>query len=129
MALHGIDIQRDGLVEGGQGNVSVIAKIWYNNVGLPSVSCHIVNSSPTNKVVKSHLMLLSLLLRNFPRILMARTRRALSEGVSMIVRTVSYKMELPTFLDDSVLVATYENRYQPEFLFSFAMIINRIRYS
>ncbi len=54
-----------------------------------------------------YLMLLSLLLKNFPRMLMARTRRALSDGVSMIVSTVSYKIELPTFLDDSVLVATY----------------------
>lgn len=53
-----------------------------------------------------YLMLLSLLLKNFPRMLMAKTRRALSEGVSMMVKTVSYRIELPTFFDDSVLVAT-----------------------
>lgn len=51
-------------------------------------------------------MLLSLLLRNLPRILMAITRRPVSASISRTVRTVSYKIELPTFFDESVLVAT-----------------------
>mgnify|MGYP007100401271 CR=1 FL=1 len=38
---------------------------------------------------------------------MAMTRRPLSASMSRIVRTVSYRIELPTFLAASVLVATW----------------------
>ena len=52
-------------------------------------------------------MLLSLLLKNFPRMLIAMTLRPLSASISRTARTVSYKMEFPTFLVESVLVATW----------------------
>lgn len=51
-------------------------------------------------------MLLSRLLRNLPRMLMAMTRSPLSASISRTVMTVSYRMELPTFFVESVLVAT-----------------------
>ena len=51
-------------------------------------------------------MLLSLLLKNFPRILIAMTRSPVSASISRTVSTVSYKMEFPTFFDESVFVAT-----------------------
>lgn len=51
-------------------------------------------------------MLLSLLLKNLPRILIAMTRRPLSASISRTVMTVSYRIELPTFLVESVFVAT-----------------------
>jgi len=51
-------------------------------------------------------MLLSLFERNFPRMLTPSTRRPESASMSRMVSTASYKMELPTFFDDSVLVAT-----------------------
>ena len=53
-------------------------------------------------------MLLSRLDKNFPRILMAITRNPVSASISRTVKTVSYKIELPTFLVESVLVATYQ---------------------
>lgn len=59
----------------------------------------------------AHLIFLSLLTKNRPRILMARTRNPLSLLISMMVRTVSYNMAWPTFLPDSVLVATYNWHY------------------
>ena len=37
---------------------------------------------------------------------MAITRSPVSASISRTVRTVSYKIELPTFFDESVLVAT-----------------------
>lgn len=52
-------------------------------------------------------MLLSLFPRNLPRMLIAITRKPLSASISRIVKTVSYRIEFPTFLADSVLVATY----------------------
>ena len=56
--------------------------------------------------MNTYRMLLSLLLRNFPRILMAITRKLLSASISKTVRTVSYRIEFPTFLVESVFVAT-----------------------
>jgi len=53
-------------------------------------------------------MLLSRLDRNLPRILIAITRNPVSASISRTVNTVSYKIELPTFLVESVLVATYQ---------------------
>lgn len=41
---------------------------------------------------------------------MAMTRRPVSASISRTVRTVSYKIELPTFFDESVLVATWIQR-------------------
>lgn len=52
-------------------------------------------------------MFLSLLRRNLPRMLTARTLRPDSESMSMMESTVSYKIALPTFLLVSVLVATW----------------------
>ena len=40
--------------------------------------------------------------------LMAKTRNPLSDWISMMVSTDSYKMACPTFLPDSVFVATYK---------------------
>ena len=51
-------------------------------------------------------VLLSLLERNLPRMLTPRTRRPESASMSRMVSTASYRMELPTFFDASVLVAT-----------------------
>lgn len=51
-------------------------------------------------------MLLSRLLRNFPRILIAMTRKPLSASISRTVITVSYRIEFPTFFVESVFVAT-----------------------
>ena len=51
-------------------------------------------------------ILLSRLLRNLPRILIAITRRPLSASISNTVSTVSYRIELPTFFVESVFVAT-----------------------
>ena len=50
-------------------------------------------------------MLLSRLDKNFPRMLMAISRNPVSASISRTVGTVSYKIELPTFLAESVLVA------------------------
>lgn len=41
---------------------------------------------------------------------MAMTRSPLSASISSTVMTVSYRMELPTFLVESVLVATCSRR-------------------
>jgi hypothetical protein len=46
--------------------------------------------------------------------LIAITRRPLSDSISRIVKTVSYRIELPTFLDESVFVATYEADHQSQ---------------
>lgn len=51
-------------------------------------------------------MLLSLLVRNLPSMLTPRTRRPESASMSRMVSTASYRIELPTFFDESVLVAT-----------------------
>jgi len=51
-------------------------------------------------------MLLSLLAKNLPSIFTARTLSELSALISMMVSTVSYKIALPTFFAESVLVAT-----------------------
>ena len=51
-------------------------------------------------------MLLSRLLKNLPNILIAMTRKPVSASISKTVRTVSYKIEFPTFFVESVLVAT-----------------------
>ena len=40
------------------------------------------------------------------------TRSPVSASISSTVKTVSYKMEFPTFLDESVLVATWANQWQ-----------------
>lgn len=42
--------------------------------------------------------------------LIAMTRSPLSASISRTVITVSYRIELPTFLDESVFVATYASR-------------------
>ncbi len=52
-------------------------------------------------------MLLSRLLKNLPKMLIAMTRSPLSASISRTVMTVSYRMELPTFFEESVLVATW----------------------
>lgn len=54
----------------------------------------------------TYLMLLSLLAKNLPRMLTPSTRKPESASISRIVSTASYKMELPTFLVESVFVAT-----------------------
>lgn len=51
-------------------------------------------------------MLLSRLLKNLPKMLIAITRSPSSASISSTARTVSYKIEFPTFLVESVLVAT-----------------------
>jgi hypothetical protein len=51
-------------------------------------------------------MLLSLLIKNRPRMLTANTRKPDSLSTFMIVCTVSYRIALPAFLLASVLVAT-----------------------
>jgi hypothetical protein len=53
-------------------------------------------------------MFLSGLRRKRPRMLIASTRRPLSARIFMIVRAHSYRIALPTFFADSVLVATYK---------------------
>lgn len=52
-------------------------------------------------------MLLSRLPKNLPKMLMAITLRPDSASMSKIVKTASYRIEFPTFLADSVFVATY----------------------
>jgi hypothetical protein len=61
-------------------------------------------------------MLLSRLLRNFPRMLIAMTRRPLSASMSNTVETVSYRIEFPTFFVESVLVATYRTEVDIEYV-------------
>lgn len=51
-------------------------------------------------------MLLSLLPKNLPRMLIAITRSPDSASISKMVKTASYRIELPTFFAPSVLVAT-----------------------
>lgn len=55
----------------------------------------------------TYLIFLSLFNRNLPSILMANTLKLLSDLMSMIDKTVSYRMVLPTFLLVSVFVATW----------------------
>jgi hypothetical protein len=54
----------------------------------------------------TYLMLLSRFDKNFPRMLTPSTRRPESASMSRMVSTASYRMEFPTFFEDSVLVAT-----------------------
>jgi len=75
--------------------------------GRVSVNGLLFESSMTKNQIFVDLMLLSLFVKNLPKILMANTRRPLSDLISMIVKTVSYNIEFPTFLADSVFVATY----------------------
>ena len=51
---------------------------------------------------------MSLLSKNLPKILTAKTRSPDSDWMSMIDKTVSYKIAFPTFLDVSVFVATWQ---------------------
>jgi hypothetical protein len=46
---------------------------------------------------------------------MAITRNPVSASISRTVKTVSYKIELPTFLVESVLVATYQQEINTTF--------------
>uniref|UniRef100_A0A224Y1K1 Uncharacterized protein n=1 Tax=Panstrongylus lignarius TaxID=156445 RepID=A0A224Y1K1_9HEMI len=60
-----------------------------------------------SKVFKAtYLIFLSLFSKKRPRIFIAKTRRPLSERISIIDNTVSYNIVFPTFLLVSVLVAT-----------------------
>lgn len=54
-------------------------------------------------------MLLSRFDKNFPRILIARTRNPPVASIPIIVSTHSYKIAFPAFLCDSVRVATYNS--------------------
>jgi hypothetical protein len=54
----------------------------------------------------TYLMLLSRFDRNFPRMLTPSTRSPESASMSRIVSTASYRIEFPTFFDESVFVAT-----------------------
>ena len=51
-------------------------------------------------------MLLSLFVKNLPSMLTPNTLRPESASMSRIVKTASYRIELPTFFDESVFVAT-----------------------
>ena len=90
MPLNSVCVDRDDLVECIQSHIS-------KNQG---------NQSLGVIWLLSYLMLLSLLLKNLPSMLIAMTLRPLSASISNTVKTVSYKMEFPTFLVESVLVAT-----------------------
>ena len=57
-------------------------------------------------IVQTRRILLSRLDKNFPRMLIAITRKPVSASISSTVNTVSYRMEFPTFFVESVLVAT-----------------------
>lgn len=72
----------------------------------PGIVCQLAEADKIGQ--GTHLMLLSLFPKNLPRILIAMTRRPLSDSISKIVKTVSYRIEFPTFLDESVFVATYK---------------------
>lgn len=91
MPLHCVCVDRDNLVECVQGHVS---------------REHDNQSPEVVELCSTYLMLLSLLLKNFPKMLIAITLNPLSASISRTVKTVSYKMEFPTFLVESVLVAT-----------------------
>ena len=52
-----------------------------------------------------YLLLLSLLVKNFPRILIPSVLRECADFIAIIVLTHSYKTELPVFLAEDVLVA------------------------
>lgn len=63
-------------------------------------------SNSLNTEIFVYRMLLSLLLKNLPRMFIAMTRKPVSASISSTVNTVSYKIEFPTFFDESVFVAT-----------------------
>src|ERR1700722_62090 len=98
MSLDCVRVHRDNLVEGIEGNISGIKES---------------QSEMARNCVEIYRILLSRLLRNFPRILIAITRKPVSASISKMVKTVSYKIEFPTFFVESVLVATYEEKREP----------------
>lgn len=92
MALYGICVYRNDLVERVEGDVAA------------GISVRFVRLLD---LFRTHRMLLSRLLKNLPRMLIAMTRNPLSASMSRTVKTVSYRMEFPTFLLESVFVATW----------------------
>lgn len=90
MSLNGVGIDRDNLVQSVQSNIAIL----------------MISELSNRSDYDSYRMLLSLLLRNLPSMLIAITRRPVSASISRTVNTVSYRIEFPTFLDESVLVAT-----------------------
>lgn len=90
--LDGVGVHSDNFIKGIESNISVVRQI-----STRAVFAH---------AILTHRILLSRLLRNLPRMLMAMTRRPLSASISNTVRTVSYRIEFPTFFVESVLVAT-----------------------
>jgi hypothetical protein len=70
-------------------------------------SQRLVTKKNSNMVVlDKNLMLLSRLDKNFPKILIARTRRPPFSSMLIIVWTQSYRIAFPAFLFDSVFDAT-----------------------
>lgn len=61
-----------------------------------------------NVSMTRNLILLSRFDKNLPRMLIASTRKPPLSSMLMMVSTHSYKIALPAFLFDSVLVATWE---------------------
>mmetsp|Transcript_14919 Transcript_14919/g.36602 ORF Transcript_14919/g.36602 Transcript_14919/m.36602 type:complete len:306 (+) Transcript_14919:2877-3794(+) len=75
----------------------------------PSSVCCCSTTHLDNVFNATYRMLLSRLSRNRPNIFTARTRNPSSLSMPMIVWTHSYRMALPAFFDESVLVATCAN--------------------
>lgn len=95
MSLNGVSVYRHNFIKGIESDIA-------ESIGGMVSICDASWTLSGN----THRMLLSRLLRNLPRMLMAMTRRPLSASISRTVITVSYKMELPTFFVESVFVAT-----------------------
>lgn len=95
MTLDGIGVHWNNLVQSVESDITSEKKnqAWFE----------------TRRTMGKNRILLSLLLRNLPSILIAITRKPVSASISRTVSTVSYKMEFPTFFDESVLVATYND--------------------
>jgi len=91
MALDGVRVHGDYFVQGVQRNITG------ERAGLKR----------EEQQESNYRMLLSRLLKNFPRMLIAITRRPVSASISRTVKTVSYRMAFPTFFVPSVFVATF----------------------
>lgn len=101
VTLDGVGIHSDDLVEGVEGDVSGETEERKTKRAESWLRCEDSRSD-----CSTHRMLLSLFPKNFPRMLIAMTRSPLSASISRTARTVSYRIEFPTFFDESVFVAT-----------------------
>lgn len=101
MPLDCVGINADNFIERIESNVTVVDMLYQL---FPS-KCEVPQSK-----TKAYRILLSRLLKNLPSMLIAMTLKPCCASISRMVKTASYKMLFPTFLLESVLVATWASK-------------------